>query len=330
MMLARLTSSRGQLVALLLLLLPVCIVVLVVLVALADVAVVVVTKARLQVAADRAVLEAGKELSKHMNRLAGLNRDIHREFIAQESEFTASQQQNESGGKTKIRHRQIVINQLRGKMRNEIVAGYTEACRAALDLAMASDAVPWAEMLPLYGGTRVVDGAAGRDCVADAPLFSFYGDQVRDDQWTDLEFTYPSGGADWEDPAEVDDSADDLLRYRTKAAGPDQQVAFALRLRAPAPRGLFRELFTEQLEMDDTWIAASAAAQPIGGSIEDAAFLDTDDQATMETQADENGLFYDTTLVPLDRLQQRELGYQGLRYFDATQGWVEDDAVYLQ
>lgn len=325
MMITRLTSSRGQLVALLLLLLPVCIVVLV---ALADVARVVLRKARLQVAADQALLAAGEELTKHLNQLARENWHIHREFVAQEREFTGSQQQNESGGETKIRHRQIVIDKFRNDMRDLLDTGYTAACQAALKVANAK--VPWAEMLPLYGGTRVVDGAAGRDCVADASLFSFYGDQVRDDQWTDLEFTFPEGGADWEDPADVDDSADDLLRYRTKAAGPDQQVAFALRLRALPPRGLFRELFTEQMELDDTWIAASAAAQPIGGSIEDAAFLDTDDSATMETQADENGLFYDTTLVPLDRLQQRELGYQGLRYFDATEGWVEDDAVYLQ
>lgn len=321
----RLRSSRGQLVALLLLLLPVCIVVLV---ALVDVAVVVVTKARLQVAADLAVLEAGQTLSERMDELAQQNWEIHREFVTQEREFAASQQQNESGGETKIRHRQIVIDQLRGKMHDVMNVAYRDACDAALDVANAE--VPWAEMLPLYGGTRVVDGAVGRDCVADAPIFSFYGDQVRNDQWTDLEFTFPDGGADWEDPADVDDGADDLLRYRTKATGPDQQVAFALRLRAPAPHGPFRELFTEQMTLDDTWIAASAAAQPIGGSIEDAAFLDTDDSVAMEAQAEENGLFYDTTLVPLDRLQQRELGYQGLRYFDATEGWVEDEAFYLQ
>lgn len=304
--------QRGQLVILLLLILPVLVTSLIVF---GRIAVVVVTKARLQVAADRAAQAAGEVLATTMDQLAKDNWAIHHEFREQEREFIRSQQQSAAGGEQKLRHRQLVIDQLRRQMRQALNAGYTQACQKAL--AVATQEVPWAEVIPLYGGTRIVAGDTGQTCVADHALFSFFGDAVHEDQWQAQTFTYPSGGMDWEDPANIDDGRGDLLRYRTKATGPDQQVAFALRLRAPT-------IFA------DTWIAASAAAQPIGGSIEETAFVEVESPESLDAEWEEAGLGYEPTLVPLDRLQRRELGYQGLRYFDPTEGWVEDEAFYLQ
>ncbi len=323
-------SSRGQLTILALLLLPFG---LLAMVAVADLAVVVITKARLQVTADRAALAAGGVLAQLMNRLGELNWKIHHEWLEQEREFTSSQQQSEAGGQGRVQHRQEVINALRGEMEQITEQGYAQACAAALAVVEEAKATPWAEMIPLYGGARVETVDNMRICQADRPLFSFYNDQLRADQWPTVPFTYPNDGADWSDPGSVADAEDALLQYRFKAFGPDQQVAFALRLRTPIPPGLWNELLTDQLSPDllaDDWLAASAAAQPIDGSIEALGMLDAETPEAMTEAAEAEGLFYEPTLVPLDRLQQRALGYQGLRSFDPTEGWMDDEAIYLQ
>ncbi len=322
-------SARGQLVVLLLLLLPLCITIVV---GLADMALVIVTKMRLQTTADRAARAAGKNLAELMQQLAHTNWQIHHEFTQQQKEFTTSQEQSVQSGKDHIHKRQLAIDFLRAQMDETLHTGYTQACQRAL--AVVVQEFPWAEMVPLYGGARMVTQTDGRSCVADRPLFSFYDDAVRTEQWPTLAFTYPKGDSAY-DPADVDQSDRALLQYRTKAEGDDQQVAFALRLRSRLPRGFFGGLFTDrvapgELPRNTAWLEASAAAQPIGGSIEAAAFLNADSEADLDAEIHEAGLSYDTTLVPLDRLQQRNAGYQGLRYFDDTNGWIDDDAWYLQ
>ncbi|MBI4238602.1 MAG: hypothetical protein HY696_09350 [Deltaproteobacteria bacterium] len=316
----RAARTRGQVAILALLLLPLLIVLLVVL---ADVALTVVTKVRLQVVADRAALAAADSLATTLNQLGQQNWRIHREFVEHERHVQQHQHKDEAEAKSQFAARQATIDAIRGEMDTAVADGYTRACDAALAVVEAQ--APWAELLPLVGGTRVVPTSEGRRCIADEPLFDFGGDQVRADQWPELTASYTDGGDGFEDPARVQEVTERLLSYRLKPPGEGQQVAFAVRLRSRPPLSYFPDTFDDS----DLWLQGSAAAQPYGGSVERTAFLETDDEAEARASAEDAGWTYEATLMPLATLQQPALGYRGLRYFDEVEGWTDDVETYL-
>ncbi|GEM_PF-5496345 len=311
-------NQRGQIAILMMLLLPLCLL----LVALvADVAVLVVTKTQMQVTADQAALAAADTLAELMNQLAVKNWQIHHEFVAQKNEFTGAQQQSDAGGKTRLAHRQDVIDEYRRDMDDIVATGYAQARDAAQ--AVVDRFEPDAEMQTLYGDDT-------------APLFSFYDDYVDPaaEQWPRLSFTFPDGGTSWGNPASHQENGGQLLSYRAKAAGPDQQVAFAVRVRRHVLPGVGHQLlrradpFAESTS--DIWLAASAAAQPFGGDLYNAAMTDAANEKDIDAQL-RDGQGYAATLVPMTLLQDREAGYRGLRISDEnTKGWRDDDNEYLQ
>lgn len=313
-------AARGQVAILALLLLPLLVVMLCIV---ADVALTVVTKARLQVVADRAALAAAEAQANTLNALGIQNWEIHRHFARHEAHVQGNQHKSEDEIRSQFAARQAQIDEVRAAMDAAVADGYARACDAALVVADAE--APWAQMLPLVGGARVIETSEGRRCVAAAPLFDFGSDQLRTDQWPELTASYTDGGEGFEDPARVKEVSERLLSYRVKAPGPDQQVAFALRLRSRPPVSYLADWFDDS----DVWLQASAAAQPYGGSLERTAFLESDDEAEARALAEDEGWSYEATLLPLATLQDRGLGYSGLRYYDALDGWRPDDGAYL-
>lgn len=317
--------TSGQIAVLLLLCLPLLMVVLALV---ADVALVVVTKARLQVAADRAALAAGDALAQTLDQLADANWRIRSTWRAAKKDVEAHQQEGRREGMDRLRRHQVVIDRLRTDMDRAVADGYRQACEAAAAVATAE--TPWADFVPLYGDTHLLRDSTQPFCESGAPLFSFYQDRARPDQTRVITFTFPTDGSGWNDPRRIESASFPLLHYRTKAPGPDQQVAFALRLRSRLPVGVGRRLLfataDDRAVLDTAWLEAAAASQPFGGSIEAFAFQDADTLDEAETRAEaQEGLRYDATLVPLEQLQDRSLGYRGLRYFDEAQGWIEDE-----
>ncbi|MBI2343570.1 MAG: hypothetical protein HYV02_04480 [Deltaproteobacteria bacterium] len=314
------TTIRGQVAVLILLLLPLAMLVVALV---ADVGLVIVTKMRLQVTADRAAYAAAQSLATSLASLATQNAEIHQEFTEQVTELAVSQQQNAAAGRARIAARQATIDTMRTAMDATVERGYVRACEAALGVVEAE--APWARMIPLYGRTRVVGPAAEQRCHGGAPLFSFYQDHLFPDQFPSLSYTYPAAGTGWDDPAQIEEAAAPLLSYRAKGPGGGQQVAFALRLESPLPGGAMGGLLRsneETAEPTNPWLSAAAAAQPFGGSIADF------DPA------------YDATLVPLDLLRDEDAGYQGLWYTDPDDigsenvppdddTWMRDDGWYL-
>lgn len=320
-------NCRGQIAILFLLMVPLLMLLLGML---ADVALVVVTKGRMQATADRAVLAASRQLAKTMNHLAEQNWEIQHNYLEQEAEFRADQQRSEASGKQRLSARRAKINELRQAMDQQVAAGYREACEAAL--RVVEDETPWAELVPLYGRARVTGSGDGAKCDNQARLFDFYDDAVKANQFGRLDFTFPQDGNGWPDPGKVGRDGGELLRYRTKAAGPNQQVAFGLRLKSPLPEGTLGNLLNASgsfgAELDDFYIQAAAASQPYGGSIEEVAFLEADELEEARAIAEAEGLFYDASLVPLSLLQDRRAGYQGLNYYEPGEGWVMDVEKY--
>lgn len=317
-------SQRGQVAILVVLLVPLLAILLALV---ANTALVVMTKLRLQITADRAAQAAGESLAATMNQLAADNWAIHAEYRANERRFAADQQRNEAEGLQHLAESQARIDVVRERMDAAVRDGYARACAAAQ--AVVSMEAPWAALLPLSGDVRVIAGGAAAECEAGAPLFSFGGDRVVDAQWGTQHFTFPEGGATFFDPETVDHGSGELLRYRLKPSGARQQVAFGLRLRSPLPRPVLGAVFSEgSVTME---LQASAAAQPVGGSIEDFAFIDAGNVEAATRRADETDQLYRATLVPLDTLQDVEAGYQGLRYYEPRDGeWIEDEDAYLQ
>lgn len=300
----------GQIAVLLLLCLPLLVVLLALV---ADVALVVVTKVRLQVTADRAALAAGDTLAQTLDQLADANGRIRSTWRAAKADVAAHQQEGRREGMDRLQRHQVVIDQLRADMDRVVADGYRQACEAAAAVATAE--TPWADFVPLYGDTRLLRDSTQPFCESGAPLFSFYQDRARPDQTRVITFTFPAAGSGWNDPRRVESASFPLLHYRTKVPGPDQQVAFALRLRSRLPVGVGRRLLfaaaDDPAAIGNAWLEAAAASQPFGGSIED-----------------QEGLRYDATLVPLEQLQDRSQGYRGLRYFDEDYGWIEDEDEY--
>lgn len=313
------SANSGQIAVLMMFVLPLLIILLSLV---SNVALTVITKARLQVTADKAASAAGKVLAEELNRIALTNNQIRREFSATQKVLSSDQRQSRSEGAEYIKQKQEIIDELHESMNEQSRTAYQKACAAALQVVQ--NETPWAEMLPLYGRAYI----AGNDCLAEDSLFEL-SDNINSNQIEELTYTYPEGGGNWWDPASVGESSEELLQYLLKPSGKNQQAAFALRLRTPIPETIIEdtnEIFTTSNE----WIEASAAVQPFGGSIEDTAFLDVATDEDLLEVMEKGDLDYDYTLVPLSVLQNQESGYRGLEYLDENSEWVLDEDQYAQ
>lgn len=296
----------------------------------AQVGLTIVTKLRLQTAADQAVYDAAKSLAHDLDALSRDNWTIRLHHRQLEQAFARSTQKDDADGKRRIAEAQARIDHARERMEDVLTHGYARACDAAL-AAVRRD-VPWARVVPLSGHVQVAD-ATDAPCRAQDRLFTFSGDRLETAQWLDREFAYPEGGGAFFDPARISTDRDELLSYRLKPTGPDQQVAFALRLEAPHLANWLAPLWPDLATNGALTLRASAAAQPVGGDIKAAGWLaiegDRTDDAAWNAAYDMQR--YHPTLVPLARLQDRAAGYAGLAFFDeSTDTWMRDEERYAQ
>lgn len=296
-------TQRGQVAVLMMLFVPVALLLLVIV---ADVGLHLVTKLRMQVSADHAVLAASDVLANHMDALARDNHEIHRLFSEQKQNLEkVSQKSHRQSGLADIRKTQKAIDAIRSDMDDRLARGYREACNAA-QVAVAKR-TPWASMTPLTGELH-------QNCTGGAPMFRFDDDYYDTEQWAKITFHHTEGSGGFIDPKSVESAEGTLLSYRHKEDGPDQQVAFALRVTSAAPPSFLSHIFPQERVLE-----ASAAAQPFGGSIYEAAFIE--DITAVEMP------LYDSSLIPLGRLQDRDSGYRGL-VREVGGYWEEDHDVY--
>lgn len=304
-------SERGQITIAFLLMVPLIVSLFL---GLGRIALVVVTKTRLQVAADHGAWHGAHGLAETLNKIGVLNWKIRDEFNTLKQEFVGGQQNSKELGEQLIRDAQNRIDGYRGEMDDLLANGYQRACERML--ASVRQETPWAKARVMRAGVGVAgDRAEISTCDNHTPLFSFGDDHLRDDQWETLHYTYPTGGGDLMEPVGIGNGEGDLFRYRVKPGGDNQQVAFPVRLSLDQPDDL-------------PPLTASAAAQPIDGDI--AAFADvaSEDADAVLTHAEHDGVAYHESLIALDRVQDRAAGYAGLQ--SQEDDWNEVDDDFLQ
>jgi ElaB/YqjD/DUF883 family membrane-anchored ribosome-binding protein len=266
---------------------------------LADIALQVVTKLRLQVAADHAALRAAESLAGSMDAMGAANVEVRQTFDDLEADLQSNTVKDQQEGEKRVAEARATIDALRAQMEARLDDGYQSACEAARQVV--AQQAPWAEMLPLSGGTFTTDANGVELCEALERLF------VMDDVDADLTFAYNVNASTIYEPISVKQQTATLLHYRRKAETRGQQVAFGLHLRASRPPSFFVEPADDVA--DDPYLVGTAAAQPFGGSIED-------------------GEPYEATLVPIKNLQDSDAGYRGLRFYDPAAGWIEEEGTY--
>lgn len=311
----RSSNQYGGVFVVMLLLVPVFVAVLLLVV---DIALRVNAKLALQIAADRAVYAAAKDLAETtLKKIAEANWGIHKEFSETKNYLEKiNSKDKEASAQSKFNEAKNEIENHKADMTKLVRDGYIRACEVAL--AEAKRWAPHAKMQPLYGRVRIVEENGQPRCVGGDALFGFGEDDVEEEQKVDVTACWPetAGGGPLggtfdkiiEPKSEAVCVSEELLSYRvwaptsTADGSPTPKVAFAVRLEQEAPASLLPQLFDYRPRL-----RAAAAAQPYGGSIKETAFI----EAGSEEEAYAK-MPYKPTLVPLATLWNGAEGYSGL------------------
>lgn len=264
-------SSRGSITLLMLLAIPVMVAALAIVI---DIGRIVVVRARLEMAADRAAYAGSSVLTDGMNRIAKENWNIYKAWRVLKEEFRGCTQQNDSAARQSLaKYRnardlaQEAIDRVAGSM-NE------KARTLAFDVFLSNAPGATAEIFG-HGISALSDDIDPQN-QRERPSYSrVEGTYIDPTTWQDNTF-----------PEEI--------KYLIKPKTPDVYLYIQAQEEiSPMMLGALR--------VDKLRTIASSAAQTFGGSIEKFALKETEDIETAEAMVDEDGFdgLYHTAMVPM-------------------------------
>jgi hypothetical protein len=273
MWLRRVNGDRGSVAVLIFAAVPILTALLLLIV---DMGRISLTRARLQVATDRAAYAAASSLAYSMNELAAADWELHKAYRDLRGQFEADSEQSEDSARGRIDEYESRRDEALSEMETAISDMGGRALSHAESTLLKNSDVTTLDMT--FGGEPALET---RNAVID--------------------YAYMEGGGGAMDPEKQEEDSYEALSHMVKERSPGTTIGvFATAEVSPLMLGA--------IAADPIEVYAASVAQAFGGSLEDFALKDTDsveEAETLELEDDYDAL-YRSSLVPVWTVNEGE------------------------